>query len=317
MINCHIRVSINSRFRELHCVQNKVVTHCIRCFFFLFLFFQAPKFISPSEDDAMIYVSEASQIGHVIFRAIAVDKDVGQNGRITYSIVGIGNALFAIDAMNGTITLVRPFMGNSTSGYEAPIRKHSLTISASDSGYPTPLVTQTTIQIIVQESANNPPKFVESIYCVNITENIPIGSFVAHVRAQSFHSKGDTNITYSIPADVAYDHFAIDAIRGVVTTKAQIDRELVDSYTVPIYATEMSSSKLNDDSSKFDVAYLVIEVNDVNDQASEFKPGTCYPLAVPENSETSIIHTVVATDPDFGKVNAPSMFSNRCPSVHR
>lgn len=262
----------------------------------------APKFISPSEDNAMIYVSEASPIGHVVVRVIAVDKDAGQNGRIKYAIVGNGNPHFAIDATNGTVTLVRPFGNNATSTYDATLRKHSLTISASDNGFPSPLVTQTTIQIIVQESNNIPPRFIEPIYHVNITENIPIGSFVAQVRAQSFQSKGDTsNLTYTIPADVAHDHFAIDALRGVVTTKAQIDRETVDSYSVPIYATEMSSTK-------FDVAYLVIKVKDENDHAPEFKPGTCYPLAVPENSETSIIHTVVATDADIGN-NADIVYS--------
>lgn len=265
-----------------------------------------PKFISPSEENAMIYVSEASPIGHVVFRAIAVDQDAGENGRIKYAIVGSGDGHhFAIDASNGTITLERPFVNNSTATFDATMRRYSLTISASDNGYPSPLITQTTIQIIVQESNNNSPKFVEPIYHVNITENIPIGSFVAQV--QSYQSKGDANLTYSIPADVAHDHFAIDPLRGVVTTKAQIDRESVDSYSVPIYATETSASKVNG-GSKFDVAYLLIKVNDVNDHAPEFKPGTCYPLAVPENSETSIIHTVVATDADFGH-NADIVYS--------
>lgn len=50
----------------------------------------------------------------------------------------------------------------------------------------------------------------------------------------------------------------------------------------------------------YDVATLVIRINDVNDHAPEFRPGTCYPLAVPENHEATIIHTVVATDLDDG-----------------
>lgn len=51
---------------------------------------------------------------------------------------------------------------------------------------------------------------------------------------------------------------------------------------------------------EFDVATLVVKVNDVNDHSPEFRPGSCYPLAVPENSITAIIHTVVATDLDEG-----------------
>jgi protocadherin-16/23 len=39
---------------------------------------------------------------------------------------------------------------------------------------------------------------------------------------------------------------------------------------------------------------------DVNDHAPEFGLGTCYPVAVPENSDLAVIHTVVATDRDIG-----------------
>lgn len=52
--------------------------------------------------------------------------------------------------------------------------------------------------------------------------------------------------------------------------------------------------------SQFDVATIVIRITDINDHAPEFRPGSCYPLAIPENSETSVIHRVVATDLDEG-----------------
>jgi len=40
---------------------------------------------------------------------------------------------------------------------------------------------------------------------------------------------------------------------------------------------------------------------DENDNSPEFRPGSCYTLAVPENQETSAIHTVAATDLDDKK----------------
>lgn len=52
--------------------------------------------------------------------------------------------------------------------------------------------------------------------------------------------------------------------------------------------------------SQFDVATILIRVTDINDHAPEFRPGSCYPLAIPENSEISVIHRVVATDLDEG-----------------
>lgn len=94
-----------------------------------------------------------------------------------------------------------------------------------------------------------------------------------------------------------------------MTTKGSFDRETKDIYTVPIYVMESSSqfktttSQIKSNGflkSQFDMATIVIRINDVNDHAPEFRSGSCYPLAIPENSELSIIHRVVATDLDEG-----------------
>lgn len=51
---------------------------------------------------------------------------------------------------------------------------------------------------------------------------------------------------------------------------------------------------------QFDVATIVVRITDLNDHAPEFRAGSCYPLAVPENRDTTVVHTVVATDLDDG-----------------
>lgn len=109
---------------------------------------------------------------------------------------------------------------------------------------------------------------------------------------------------------MADDHFTIDPIRGIITTRGQFDRETKDVYIVPVYVTESSmpsstyhnsvTQQQRDSNTQFDVTTLVVKITDVNDFAPEFRPGSCNPLAVPENSELAIIHTVVATDLDEG-----------------
>jgi protocadherin-16/23 len=118
-------------------------------------------------------------------------------------------------------------------------------------------------------------------------------------------------LTYEIPQGIADDCFTVDSLRGIVTTKGTFDRETKDLYTVPIYVMESMTTQLKSGTAnggkpgkpfktQFDVATIVIRINDVNDHAPEFRPGSCYPLAIPENSELSIIHQVVATDLDEG-----------------
>lgn len=99
------------------------------------------------------------------------------------------------------------------------------------------------------------------------------------------------NVTFSIPSNVASDKFAITP-GGLVTLRGPLNREQTSRYSVPILAR---SSKL------LDISTLEVLVMDENDNSPEFRPGSCYTLAVPENQPTSVIHTIAATDLDEGK----------------
>lgn len=99
------------------------------------------------------------------------------------------------------------------------------------------------------------------------------------------------NITFMIPNDVASNKFAITS-SGLVILQDSLDREKVARYSVSILAR---SSKL------LDITTLEVIVLDENDNSPEFRPGSCYTLAVPENQEAPVIHTVAATDLDEGK----------------
>lgn len=100
----------------------------------------------------------------------------------------------------------------------------------------------------------------------------------------------------------------------LTTTEADIVDEQIDDETNVI------------PNGQFDVATLHILITDVNDHAPEFLAGSCYTLSVPENTETAIIHTLVAYDPDEG-INGQIIYSiigknitfnsNTFPSLHR
>lgn len=90
---------------------------------------------------------------------------------------------------------------------------------------------------------------------------------------------------------VADDKFAVDTVRGTVTLISPLDRETRDHYVIPVYVM---------DKLFYDMATVSIKVTDVNDHAPEFRPGACYPLSVPENSDLAVVHTLTATDADVG-----------------
>lgn len=113
----------------------------------------------------------------------------------------------------------------------------------------------------------------------------------------TFSSLISGNLTYQIPSGVAEDQFTIDERLATITVKSRIDREQRDTYFFPVYVTDSSTFQ---STSNFDVATVSISILDVNDNPPTFKTGSCYPLAVPENNEPEVIHTVAATDKDIG-----------------
>lgn len=151
----------------------------------------APAFVAPNTDNAMIYVSESLEVGDTVTRIIATDKDSPNNSRISYNIMsGNEDGQYEMNTWTGTIKLLRPFITNVSNDVLAPGggRKHNLVISASDNGTPVPLTTQINAQIIIQGLTTNPPKFIDSVYHANISENVPFGTFVVRVNAKSYHS---------------------------------------------------------------------------------------------------------------------------------
>lgn len=103
------------------------------------------------------------------------------------------------------------------------------------------------------------------------------------------------NLTFIIPPGLADDTFEITSPNGNVVIKKPLDRETVEMYIIPIY---ISDSLLH--ITLFDMSTLIIKVSDVNDNAPTFQPGSCYPLSIPENSDTAIVHSVIAKDLDVG-----------------
>ena len=95
---------------------------------------------------------------------------------------------------------------------------------------------------------------------------------------------------------MAEDTFEVDELSGAVKTNKLIDRERRSFYIVPVYVVD--TGKLS--ATQFDVAVVHVEVTDLNDHSPVFRPGACYPLAIPENNDQAVVHTVVATDEDAG-----------------
>ncbi|KAJ8953096.1 hypothetical protein NQ318_013438 [Aromia moschata] len=246
----------------------------------------APKFVVPTTSTA--FLSESATVGMTVTHLVAVDIDSGDNGRVTY-IISSGNdgGVFSLGYDTGVLTLAKPLHYNQKS--------FNLNITANDHGTPTNRASME-LKLLVQGIINGPPKFLDTEYTATVSEDVFVGSIVTKVTAKSGLNEDDENLTFIIPPGIADDTFEIKSPSGKVLTKKPLDRETTETYIIPIYVSDSTTNGIT----LFDVSTLVIKVADVNDHAPRFQKGSCYRLSVPENSETAVIHTVVARDLDVG-----------------
>ncbi|KAL3188475.1 hypothetical protein MRX96_003443 [Rhipicephalus microplus] len=165
-----------------------------------------------------------------------------------------------------------------------------LNITASDNGSPRRSAHQE-LHVHRSEAPQRPPRFDESHYAANVSEDAPVGTTVLVVRAS-----GGRNLSYSLPTGGG--HFGVDAHTGVVHTLALLDREVQVQHEFVMFVT--------DDQNQVDSCLVLVRLLDVNDQSPEFDD-SCRGLAVPENGPPEL-HTLVAWDRDEGP-NARILYS--------
>jgi protocadherin-16/23 len=155
-------------------------------------------------------------VGGVVLTVTAVDKDIGPNAIITYSLSNT-SIYFQIDRETGVIT-TRRVLDVSAVGPQ------TLKVTARDAGSP-PLNTTCTVVISIQLVAPSTQllRFVNETYTASVLEHASIGTFVLMVHA---NWNGSTTVLYSLAN--GDDIFSINDITGIirVADSSKVDHEV-------------------------------------------------------------------------------------------
>jgi len=163
-----------------------------------------PVFVLPASSTVLI--SDSATVGMTLCHVIAVDRDSGENGRVTYVIVsGNQEGKFTLSYDTGVLTLARSLVSVDAPGIwrssgvgvgGASGGRYILNITASDHGAPTARYATKVLHVIVQGTKENPPRFLHSLYHANISEDVVTGSYVTKVLAKSPMSESGKLICY-------------------------------------------------------------------------------------------------------------------------
>ncbi|XP_037803520.1 fat-like cadherin-related tumor suppressor homolog [Penaeus monodon] len=226
----------------------------------------APQFLATLYNGT---VTETAAVGTAVTEVVAIDRDKGVNGDITYSIIS-GNigGVFSLHPSTGIITLVR-----NVDRQEMP--EYWLAVRGSDNGSP-PKHSHVNVNIHVKIAHGAPPRFLKKEYVLEVSEKAHVGDYLGIVEVES-----RLGVVFSLNVDSRRIPFAINPSTGTVSLDAPVDYEKSQSYNYTVFASSMNGQE--------STAHLVINVLDENDNPPYFTQSSY----VGHISEAAAVNSVV------------------------
>ncbi|XP_048650555.1 cadherin EGF LAG seven-pass G-type receptor 3 isoform X2 [Marmota marmota marmota] len=240
-------------------------------------------------------VPENEAAGTVVLRVVAQDPDIGEAGRLVYSLAALMNSrsleLFSIDPQSGLIRTAAALDRES-------MERHYLRVTAQDHGSPR-LSATTMVAVTVADRNDHAPVFEQAQYRETLRENVEEGYPILQLRATDGDAPPNANLRYRFvgpPAarTAAAAAFEIDSRSGLISTSGRVDREHMESYELVVEASDQGQEP-GPRSSTVRVHITVLDENDNVPQFSEKR----YVAQVREDVRPhTVVLRVTATDRD-------------------
>ncbi|KAM4875266.1 uncharacterized protein RHO17_007711 [Thomomys bottae] len=224
----------------------------------------------------------------------ASDADIGVNALLSYKLSPSEFFFLDIqtnDELSQSLFLV---LGKSLDREESA--ELNLLLVATDGGKPE---LTGTVQIIINvlDVNDNEPTFPQSIYKVQLFENIANGTLVIKLNASDEDEGSNREVVYSFSSDVSspvLKKFNIDPITGEIRTKGKLDYEDTKAYELQVIASDKGTPQM---SGHCKVSVKLVDINDNTPEVSV----TSLSLPVQENAPLgTVIALITVSDRDSG-----------------
>ncbi|KAG5343409.1 CAD87 protein, partial [Acromyrmex heyeri] len=267
-------------------------------------------------------IAEISPIGTVVEEVTATDADSGVNAELVYRIQKGAFDDFTINETTGVVTVSRKLDYDEKNTYHVEV-------IAFDKGTPS-LTGTTTLMIEVENSNDKAPYFTPETQLAEVTEDTPIGTVFATLKATDPDSTNLEALNFAISEPITAidrngqrvndsksfkDFFAVDRATGQVSVVRALDRDIAATVSVTIVVSDTTAPTLQQGRGK-----LVVTIIDVNHMAPEFlKPWTRenprYLIEMQEEQPTgAVVGAFTATDADSNiagyAIDPPSPYFN-------
>ncbi|XP_053400735.1 protocadherin-9-like [Mercenaria mercenaria] len=209
----------------------------------------------------VVNVSEFSTVDTFVAHVEVKDKDTGQNGDVSCSVVDSSFALKTLSNKGFKVVVAKTLDSEKQD-------LHTVVITCKDKGNPV-LSSSDNFLVRVTDENDSTPKFTKNKYFEDFFENNNRGDLVISVRATDADKSNTNNskIEYYLEPAVR-DYFAIDASTGTIRALASFDREDKSVWTFKAFACDFGKPPLTGN------ATVNIRIKDENDNAPKFSNAT-------------------------------------------
>ena len=256
-----------------------------------------PVFILDENDNSPIFdpaTYEASitenDIGPLnLLTVSATDLDSLENGMVRYFLsTSALSTLFSIDNVTGVVLLV----SGAVFDFEGSLgNQFVITVRAVDQGTP-PNSATTSLTINILDLNDNTPQ-LPATYNASVQEEQPNNTFVTLIQATDLDSDLNGEILYSLNSTEQIP-FDINPDTGRVATTAVLDREIRDSYTFIVTATDRGSPARSSDTT------VTVTVLDINDNCPDVMNENTGISIIEESSGEALDNILQVVDLDAG-----------------
>lgn len=245
-------------------------------------------------------VAENAPIGFSVLQVSATDKDAGPDGVVLYHLLGADNFKgFSLNSETGILSISGKLDSEKSSKVSLKVIAKNLLqtyVAPGTVGHATIIVTVT--------DANDPPRFLKSVYNARLVESTGKGTFVTNVTAVDDDQERvvRSSIRYGISAGNINQAFAIDSSSGVITTAGDLDRERVPVYILTVTATDNGTPSMTGN------ATVTVTLDDINDNPPVLSPSVRVVSVLENQAVGSSVITLSAEDPDADPNRGPYKF---------
>ncbi|XP_063405252.1 cadherin-23-like [Mytilus trossulus] len=199
-------------------------------------------------------VDEDANISSSVGKVEAVDYDINENADLEYDIVaGEHSDSFVINSTSGIISVNNSLNASVQKGYV-------MSVEVTDNGSPR-RSSRAKVMIKVNDINNHKPRFRQTMYYVDVREDVDIGDIIYQLQADDPDLDLNGKVTYSIESGNDEINFGIHLQEGHIYISEKLDREKNETYNMKIIAKD---GGVPSKTSTTSLRVTVIDVNDNN-----------------------------------------------------